>query len=320
MTKYLKYKPAWIQLVIFGSLTFGMYLTFGLVAFFGIAKLYSISGEQLQGLDFRNQQVLAALKLLQAVLTIVIFLLPALVFAYLSDKRPMQYIGLKNPVPARFWWIGIVLMLLSFPLASWLNQVNQHLHLPAFMKSTENALRSAEANANELMEAMLDMKKPTDLASMLIIVALLPAICEELFFRGVVQRLFIQIFQRPWTGIIITAILFSAFHGQFLGFFPRVFLGILLGAICWYSGSIWPSILAHFINNAMQVILVYKDKAFITKDPEISPMIIIFSAIAVAGITWYMRRISVTHYGELYDTDDELVLPSRGEGSSEDQG
>lgn len=317
MTKYLKYKPAWIQLVIFGSLTFGMYLSFGLLAFFGTAQLFDLSTAQLQAMNFDEPGVLKALKVLQVILTIVIFLLPALVFAYLSDKRPLNYIGMKNPVPGRFWWIGVLLLVLAFPLASWLNQVNQQMHLPAFMKSTEDAMRAAEANANELMKAMLDMKSPADLAIMLIVVALLPAICEELFFRGVLQRLFIQIFRRPWTGIIITAILFSAFHGQFLGFFPRVLLGILLGAIYWYSGSIWPAIIAHFIHNAIQVVYVYKDKTFIDKEPDMQPMVIILSMLAVAGILWYIRRISLTHFGELYDTDDELILPTRDGGSRE---
>lgn len=317
MTKYLKYKPAWIQLVIFGSLTFGMYLSFGLLAFFGTAKLFDLSTVQLQVMNFDEPGVLGALKLLQAILTIVIFLLPALVFAYLSDKRPLNYIGMKSPVPGRFWWIGVLLLILAFPLASWLNQVNQNIHLPAFMKATEDTMRAAEANANELMKAMLDMKNPADLAIMLIVVALLPAICEELFFRAVLQRLFIQIFRRPWTGIIITAILFSAFHGQFLGFFPRILLGILLGAIYWYSGSIWPAIIAHFIHNAIQVVYVYKDKTFIDKEPDMQPMVIILSALAVAGILWYIRRISLTHFGELYDTDDELILPTRDEGSRE---
>ncbi|ULQ52283.1 type II CAAX endopeptidase family protein [Flavihumibacter fluvii] len=317
MTKYLKYKPAWIQLVIFGSLTFGFYLCFGLLAFFGIAKFHNLSPEQLQATNFNDPAVLAALKVVLAVMTIVIFLLPALVFAYLSDKRPLQYIGLKKPAPVNFWWLGALMMLLAFPLASWLNQINQNLHLPSFLKSTEDALRTAEANANELMAAMLDMRNPLDLVAMLFVVALLPAICEELFFRGVLQRLFIQIFQRPWTGIIITAILFSAFHGQFLGFFPRVFLGIVLGAIYWYSGSIWPAIVAHFINNAIQVVYVYKDKSYINNEPDVQPILVIFSALLVVGIAWYMRRISQTHYGELYDTDDELILPSRDEEGKE---
>jgi uncharacterized protein len=310
MDKYLKHKPAWLQLVIFGSLTFGIYLSIGLVAFFGIARLYNVSFDQLQNLDLSQPGVLPALKLLQGVLSIVIFMLPALVFSYLSDQRPLNYLGVKKPIPVNFWWLGAILLLLAFPLASWVNQLNQHIHLPAFMKATEEKLRVAEENAGKLTAEMLNMKGPSDLAAILFLIAFLPAMCEEFFFRGILQRLFIQISKKPWTGIIITAIIFSAFHGQFLGFFTRILLGVLLGAIYWYSGSIWPSVIAHFVNNAIQVIYVYYDKSYIDKEPDLKPMIIIASAAAIVFIIWYMRRISHTHYGEIYDTDDEMILPS----------
>lgn len=317
MSTYLKYKPAWLQLVIFGSLTFGIYLSLGLVAFFAVSKMYNISLEQIQSLSVEQPSVLAALKLLQGILSVVIFLVPALLFAYLSDRKSMRYIGFRQPVPLKFWWLGLLLMVLAFPAASWLNQVNQQMHLPGFMKETEESLRQAEQSANKLMKAMLVMKSPLDLAAMIFLIGLLPAVCEELFFRGVLQRLFIQITKRPWTGIIITAILFSALHGQFLGFFPRLLLGVLLGVIYWYSGSIWPGILAHFVNNAIQVVYVYYDNSYVDKEPVLQPAWIIFSITAIILLIVYMRRISHTHYGELYDTDDELILPSRTNGDSE---
>lgn len=317
MNTYLKYKPAWLQLVIFGSLSFGTYLTLGLVTYFGVAKFYGVPVEQLQELDFSKPGVVSALKMIQGILSVVIFLVPSLLFAYLSDQRACRYIGCKKPVPFNFWWLGFMLMLLAFPAASWLNQLNQQIQFPEWMKSTELSMRAAEENAGRLMKAMLDMKGPADLVAMLFLIALLPAVCEELFFRGVLQRLFIQIFRRPWTGIIITAVLFSAFHGQFLGFFPRLMLGVLLGAIYWYSGSIWPGIIAHFVNNALQVVYVYRDKTYIDQEPAIQPVYVILSFAAVALILWYMKRISHTHYGELYDTDDDLILPSRQKGNNQ---
>lgn len=311
MTKYLKYKPAWIQLLIFGSLTFGIYLTVGLLAVPLIAWIFNIPVQQLQIMNYADARVMAALKALQGLLAVIFFLLPALVFAYLSDKRMLNYIGWRKPMPKIFWLLGAILMLMAFPFASWLNQLNQHLHFPASMKATEDALRAMESEQNDFTAAMLDMKNRWDLLVTLIVVALFPAICEEFFFRGVLQRLFIQIAQRPWIGIIITGILFSAFHGQFWSFLPKALLGILLGAIYWYSGSIWPAVLAHFANNAIQVIYVFKDKSFIDKEPQIQPLVTIISAVSIIVIIWYMRRISHTHYGELYDTDDELILPKR---------
>jgi membrane protease YdiL (CAAX protease family) len=273
--------------------------------------------DDIQQLNLEKPGVITALKWLQAVLSLAIFLIPAIVFAYLSDRRAFAYLGHKAPQPSSFWWLGVMLMLLAYPAASWLNLVNQQIQLPAAFKTMEASMRLAEDNAIKLMKGFLVMEGPADLIAMLLLIAVLPAICEEFFFRGVLQRLFIQITRRPWIGIIITAVLFSAFHGQFFGFFPRLLLGILLGAIYWYSGSIWPAVLGHFINNAVQVILVYRNKAYIDQEPVIEPVYVILSVLAIIGIIWYMQRISHTHYGELYDTDDDLILPSRRTNTDE---
>ena len=155
------------------------------------------------------------------------------------------------------------------------------------------------------------MKSINDLITMLVILAILPAIAEEVFFRGVLQRLFIQITRRPWIGIIITAMIFSALHGQFLGFIPRLVLGIVLGALYWYSGSIYPGMIAHFLNNAVQVILVYYSPQFLDKDPNFAAGLIAGSTIIVIGLTWWMKKISQTTYAEVYDTDDDFHIGPR---------
>ncbi len=88
----------------------------------------------------------------------------------------------------------------------------------------------SEKEASKQMQAFLKVKNSSDVIINILLVALLPAICEEVFFRGCLQRILIYAFKSPWTGIIVTAALFSAFHMQFEGFLPRMFLGALLGA------------------------------------------------------------------------------------------
>ena len=89
------------------------------------------------------------------------------------------------------------------------------------------------------------------------LIAILPALGEELFFRGIVQRIFISWTKNPLLGIIIGAFLFSFMHLQFYGFIPRFYLGIIFGLIYFWSGSIWLPILAHFLNNAAAVIILF---------------------------------------------------------------
>jgi hypothetical protein len=121
------------------------------------------------------------------------------------------------------------------------------------------------------------------------------------------QRLLIKMFRSPWPGIIIAAFLFSALHMQFYGFFPRFALGILLGAAYWYSGSLWTAIVAHFIYDALLVVLVYFNPAMLNEDNLVSANNIALtgtvSFVAVALLIEWMRRKSITTYGEVYADD-----------------
>jgi predicted HTH transcriptional regulator len=108
-----------------------------------------------------------------------------------------------------------------------------------------------------LTEAFLKMETPGELIGNLIMIGLLPAIGEELFFRGILQRIFVDWSKSKHWGVWITAIIFSAVHMQFLGFVPRLLLGALLGYLYVWSGSLWLPIIAHFVNNAAAVILTY---------------------------------------------------------------
>ncbi len=314
MNTYLKYRPAWNQLLIFGSLTIGIFIAFNFIALLAITKIYDVEQSDFITMDLSRPAVLSAIKTLQAVLSIALFLIPSLVFAYLSDSRPLRYIGFRKPLPASFYIISLIIILASFPMVAWLSEVNQHIHLPKTMGAAEKMMRDAEAKSNSLIRNFLKMNSSSDLVIMLFILAVLPAISEELFFRGVLQRLLIQITRRPWTGIVLTAILFSALHGQFLGFIPRLVLGIVLGALYWYSGSLWPGILAHFLNNGLQIIMIYYNPQLAEKEPQFAVWLIAGSTILVSALTWLMHTISLTRYAEVYDTDDDDPIGPIGPG------
>jgi membrane protease YdiL (CAAX protease family) len=103
----------------------------------------------------------------------------------------------------------------------------------------------------------------------LFVVAILPAIGEELIFRGAFQKLFSQLFKNKHIGIWLAAALFSAIHLQFYGFIPRMLLGAIFGYLLYWSGSLWVPIWAHFVNNAMGVTLSYlSQKGIVSEDIE----------------------------------------------------
>jgi membrane protease YdiL (CAAX protease family) len=151
------------------------------------------------------------------------------------------------------------------------------------------------------MEAFLKINGPSDLVINIIVIALLPAICEEVFFRGAMQRVIIHLTRNPWLGIVITAALFSALHFQFQGFLPRMFLGVVLGALYWFSGSIWTCIIAHFIANGVQVVVASYATEYINKNPSVPILLALASAIAVFGILRLFQKMSTITWSKVYD-------------------
>ncbi|RYY12106.1 MAG: CPBP family intramembrane metalloprotease, partial [Chitinophagaceae bacterium] len=105
----------------------------------------------------------------------------------------------------------------------------------------------------------------------------------------------------PWPGIVITAALFSALHFQFQGFLPRMFLGVLLGALYWFSGSLWTSILAHFVTNAVQVLAASYATKYISENPVVPIYLAVLSAVAVFGILRLYQRLSTVTWAKVYD-------------------
>ena len=97
--------------------------------------------------------------------------------------------------------------------------------------------------------------------------------------------------------VLLSAFIFSFIHFQFYGFLPRMFLGILLGYMFYVSGSLWTSILMHFVNNGSLVVLYYlNNKGLVNVDVEHfgeteSAWLIAASALVTVGlIAWSWRK------------------------------
>lgn len=185
------------------------------------------------------------------------FIAPAIIFLYLSVPNPKQFILLSRAIELKDILIVTGIMLFVMPFVNLLITWNEAMHLPEFLSGIENTFRQMEDSAARLTEAIILMDTPLDFFYMMVIVALLPAIGEELIFRGIIQRLFAQQFGNIHAGIWMSAFLFSAMHFQFFGFFPRMFLGAILGYILIYSGNIIYPMIAHFINNFISLLLAY---------------------------------------------------------------
>ena len=204
---------------------------------------------------------IASLKWIQLLQTAAIFLLPPLCMAYLWAQEPMKWLKVDNLQSFKVSGFAVLLMLVALPAINLLSHLNQQITLPAFLEPLEQWLKNAEENAAHLTEQFLSVTTLGGLIINLLLMAVLPAIAEELTFRGVLQHLFTPKHQSsiPHLAIWCSAILFSAIHMQFYGFIPRMLMGALFGYMLAWTGSLWVPILMHFTNNAMAVLLSFFD-------------------------------------------------------------
>lgn len=186
------------------------------------------------------------------------FLVPTLVTAVLIFQDPWTELGLRGSKTNTIKYLyGAVAILMSLPIINLLVLINEQMQLPAFLEPVENWMRASEEQLKTLTEAMLSMSTVTDLLINLLIIAIVPAVAEELLFRGLLQKLFLDLTHNKHWAVWISAILFSAIHMQFYGFIPRMLLGAMFGYLLVWTGNIWIPILAHFINNGLAVLTAY---------------------------------------------------------------
>jgi uncharacterized protein len=299
MRNYLKISSPWSQLALFmGLLAGSLFLTFFVSGVILLAKSGIGQGHPgLDALDPGTPGMTNLLKWLQGLDTILIFGTPAYLYARMVFReKSLYFLGFRPAGKSNFYLLAIAILLFAFPFEGWLGELNKSLPLPAWMIGLEKA-------ADKQISAFLKADSVTDVIMNLVIVAILPAIFEEVCFRGVLQRILIRIFKSPWAGIVVTAIFFSAFHMQFQGFLPRMFLGVLLGAVYWYSGSLWASILAHFFVNGLQVVIISFHPKFIEESPSLPLYTVLISIIIVVGLLSILRRQSTITYKAVYETE-----------------
>lgn len=201
-----------------------------------------------------NRDGLVGMKWLQLLQSVATFLLPALAGAYLWSNTPMQWLHLNKKPSWQEALAAVVVMLLAIPGINLLSAWNQQMVLPEWMSGIEQWMRMQEDAAAQLTEQFLRVDTVGGLLVNIGLMALLPAVGEELTFRGVVQGMFTR---NRHVAIWATAAIFSFVHMQFYGFLPRMLLGAMFGYMLWWTGSLWAPMLMHFVNNCAAVVVAY---------------------------------------------------------------
>lgn len=221
---------------------------------------------------------------MQGVQTIVLFGVTALVGVWLTEREnPFNQMSLNRRLSFKQVLISFFFAVVALPLIAMLAEWNKGMEFPSFLASVEEMMRQMEESAKVLTERFLNTSSVGMMFINLFVMAFLPAMCEEMLFRGWLQRILVARVNYH-VAIWVVAFVFSAIHFQFYGFVPRMLIGAALGYLYCYTGSLWAPIIAHFTNNAMAVIT-----AFLSYNGYTS---IDFDLIGT-GDTWYLSVASV---------------------------
>lgn len=204
-----------------------------------------------------DDNTVAAFKMMQIFAAFGTFIIPPLIAANLFSKEPAGFLGFRKPQNLIPFLLLPIFMLGMVPLINYMLAVNARLEMPEILKAVEEWMIRSEEQAAKITEMFLETTTIRGLLLNLFMVAILPAIGEEMLFRGTIQPLFTKLTGNIHTAILLTAFLFSALHMQFYGFLPRFALGVVFGYMFYHSGNIWIPAIAHFINNAAAVIFIW---------------------------------------------------------------
>ncbi|MCS6895211.1 MAG: CPBP family intramembrane metalloprotease [Bacteroidia bacterium] len=181
-----------------------------------------------------------------------------------------------------------------FLVLPWLSLDAESFSLPPSLKEWEMFLKKQEENIELLMTALI---QHGSLPWLILFMAVVPGIAEELFFRGALQPQLMRL-MNPHVAIWLTGFLFSAIHFQVYGFFPRAVLGVVMGYLSYYTGSLLPAMWAHFLNNAYATIIAYAGMHLLNHPEWMSstyrpPIWVALIGAVIAGGTgfWLYRRL-----------------------------
>lgn len=249
----------------FGKLLFllGIIILMGIVSaiigFGAGALLFDASMTDLSGFiqSPKGAKAVGFLQIYQIINQVGIFIIPAIFFSYFVSASSVTYLSLEKIPKLISVLVAAIIIYTILPFNGYIDELNRNMSLPDFMQSIEQWMLSKEKHAKMLTEVFLTTSTLTGLCVNLIIVAVLPAIGEELIFRGILLKLFNQMFKNIHIAVLLSSIIFSAIHLQFYGFLPRLILGMILGYLFVFTGNLWVPIAAHFVNNASSAVIFY---------------------------------------------------------------
>ena len=207
--------------------------------------------------NVNNPSSILIMKELQIIQSVFLFIVPAFVAGALFEQSATGYFGMNKIPSGKAFLIIFFLMMVSAPFISELVSLNEMMKLPSALGGMERWMKDTEEEAAQITEKFLDVHSAGGFLVNMLMIAVIPALGEEMMFRGLLQRLLGEWFKNIHISIFVTAFIFGAIHVQFYGLLPRMMLGVMFGYLYLWTGTLWAPVFAHFINNGTAVLISY---------------------------------------------------------------
>lgn len=302
--RYWRHYPRFMQVLLLMLMIFTLASFSTVIAHFTLRSLFGLSAEALQnvGKD-SSSRVISATQYVQGLLSLFTFLLSALLFAYLTHPKPASYLGLRRPGRAVQVPLVLLLLLAAMPLVNQLGYWMQQIDFGSGAKASYE-------RGQEAIHAMMKGSSVQDLLVHLLLFAALPALGEEFLFRGVIMRLSYNNSKNIHFAILVSAAIFGIAHGSVYNYLPIMLMGILLGYIYYLSGSIWLSVLAHFLNNGLAAVgLFLVNKGVVSAETG-----------EAEQFSWYVLLICALAFGFLFALLRKQATPLPADWSDDFKG
>ena len=249
--------------------------------------------------DYSNANVVNALKVLQILNMVGGLLFPAVIYMWLCSPGSSRYARFDKSIPLITLLLSCLLILLAQPVIGWTNELNSYLVLPHWLSFLEEWMKRTELQGALITEAFLSTTTVNGLLVNIFMIALLPAFAEEILFRGAIASLLKDATKNVHLAVFFSSFIFAAIHLQFYGFLPRFLLGMALGYMFFWSGSLWLPIIAHFTNNFLSVVVEFLfRRGYIHTNAENFGMdntiwITLISVICVSVILYFIHNMTM---------------------------
>jgi uncharacterized protein len=291
------------KFVLFLGIAFFMYF---IAAFLGVFVGNFLFGEELFLPDTMNdwgrQDVLRMHKILQVISQVGVFVIPSLFFVYWVSSEANTYLPLRFTA-AKFWyWLPVIFIGLTF-LNSLLYEINRAVDFSFISKEFQDSLVYNQALSDKKISTFIGDTWLSFVGNVVVICAV-PAISEEILFRGVLQRLGIELTRNLHIGILFSAVLFAVMHWQPLNFLPIFALGIVFGYITIITGSILIPITLHFLNNFFRLVLLHLEKRYDIGEMEIVGYWSVLIVLSATFLLWKSNLVKLPALEHVNKEDD----------------